>query len=77
MQGEASVCAIGNFGWEATQNQSGEERESGMGVGQPRGGYGSLSEVESINLGITSIEGENIRMKTVALDLQQCLEILL
>ena len=47
------------------------------GVGQPRGGYGSLSEVESINLGITSIEGENIRMKTVALDLQQCLEILL
>lgn len=48
-----------------------------MGVGQPRGGYGSLSEVESINLGITSIEGENIRMKTVALDLQQCLEILL
>ena len=48
-----------------------------MGVGQPRGGYGSLSEVESINSGITSIEGENIRMKTVALDRQQCLEILL
>ena len=61
----------------ATQNQSGVERESGMAVGQPRGGYGSLSEVESINSGITRIEGENIRMKTVTLDRQQCLEILL
>lgn len=72
-----SVCTSGNCRWGNTQNQSWVERESGMGVGQPRGGYGSLSEVESINSGITSIEGENIRMKTVALDRRQCLEILL
>lgn len=53
-----SVCASGNcFRVGATQNQSGVERGVWDGGGSSQGRYGSLSEVESINSGITRIEG--------------------